>query len=61
MKTEEEIREKIENCKTDIVNDVLSGIVTREILNDLRIYIDALEWVLEDTECQKQTKQKLKN
>ena len=53
MRSEEEIREKIENCKTDIVNDVLSGIATREILNDLRSYIDALKWVLEDTECQK--------
>lgn len=53
MRSENEIREKIENCKTDIVNDVLSGIATREILNDLRIYIEALEWVLEDTECQR--------
>lgn len=53
MRSENEIREKIENCKTDILNDVLSGIATRETLNDLRIYVDALKWVLEDTECQK--------
>lgn len=49
MRSENEIREKIENCKIDILNDVLSGIATRETLNDLRIYVEALEWVLEDT------------
>lgn len=53
MRSEQEIKQKIEKCKTDIVNDVLSGITASEILNDLRVYIDALEWVLEDTECRK--------
>lgn len=48
MKTEEEIKKRIEQIKLDIVKDVIIGTFTDETLQEQRDWADALEWVLEE-------------
>jgi len=50
MKTEEEIKKKIENLKQDIIQDVLEGCFTDFELHHDKCWIEALEWVLESEE-----------
>ena len=50
MKTEEEIKKKIENLKQDIIQDVMDGCYTDFELHKCKCWIDALEYVLESEE-----------
>ena len=48
MKTEEEIKKKIENLKQDIIQYALEGCFT-DLRHD-KCWFEALEWVLESEE-----------
>lgn len=46
MKTKEEIKEKIENIKNEVVSDVSGFVYTNQSLLAQAHWITALEWVL---------------
>lgn len=48
MKTEEEIKNKIEKIKQGILEGVLTGLFTEKVLQNDAMWVEALEWVLED-------------
>lgn len=48
MRTENEIREKIEKCKQDILRLVTSGIFTEDELIEYTGYLKALNYVLQE-------------
>lgn len=51
MRTKEKIKQKIENLKQDIVQDVMTGCFTDFELHECKCWIEALEYVL-DEECE---------
>ena len=53
MRTEEEIRNRIEEIEKGIIDLVETGLYTTQVLEENRFWINALEWILEDKECQK--------
>lgn len=48
MKTEEEIKNRIEKIKQGILDGVLTGLFTEKILQNDAMWVEALEWVLEE-------------
>lgn len=48
MKTEDDVKKRIEQIKKNIVGDVIIGAFTDKTLQEQRDWVEALEWVLEE-------------
>ena len=47
MKTEQDIKIRIEEIKKGIVELVSSGLYTNDVLQENRVWLEVLNWVLE--------------
>lgn len=50
MRSEKEIKNKIEKIKQEILENVLTGIIVEKAIQNDAMWIEALEWVLQDGE-----------
>lgn len=48
MRSEDEIKKKIEEIKQEILGNVLAGIIIKKAIQNDTMWIEALEWVLQE-------------